>query len=81
LTTSRQFADSEGEFSGWKDHPEPCSRPLLLERPNEGEPLQVRPVCGGKVKYREWESSDGAYTDYQYFCENGHRWWVDGIDS
>ncbi len=36
------------------------------------------------VYYREWESSDGAYEDYQYRCrtpECKHSWWVDGIDS
>jgi len=38
--------------------------------------------CGGHVKYRVWESSDGAYEDYKYRCDDcGHSWWVDGIDS
>jgi len=39
--------------------------------------------CGSmKVKYREWDSNCGAFTDYQYKCQRcGHVWWVDGIDA
>jgi hypothetical protein len=40
--------------------------------------------CGGTVKRREWDSSCGGYTDYNYRCQNpacGKSWWVDGIDS
>ena len=34
------------------------------------------------VKEREWDSSCGGWTDYQYKCADcGHSWWVDGIDS
>lgn len=73
MTTSRQFADSEGDFKGWQDHPEPCKL-VSIDGGADG-------VCGCKVKYRSWESSDGAYEDYQYRCENGHVWWIDGIDS
>lgn len=29
-----------------------------------------------------WESSDGAYEDYEYHCTAcGHRWWVEGADA
>ena len=40
------------------------------------------PKCRKKaVKYREYESSDGAYEDYQYKCQLcGYTWWVDGPD-
>lgn len=67
MTTNRTYADDEGEFAGW-------SAP---------EPRQC-PGCKAEVpvRYRSWESSDGAYEDYQYRCEPaGHVWWVDGIDS
>lgn len=70
VTTSRKFDDSEGTFGGWQDHPEPCER-----RDEDGAP------CGARVRYRVWESSDGAYEDYQYRCEAGHIRWIDGIDS
>ena len=34
------------------------------------------------VRYRVWESSDGAYEDEKYECENcGHIWWVEGPDA
>lgn len=78
MTTSRQFADSEGNFGEWHDHPEPCARKVPFATPTGGS-TQV--TCGAAVKYREWDSSDGAYTDYQYRCESGHTWWIDGIDS
>lgn len=43
------------------------------------------PKCGAKsVRVRVWESSDGAYEDYQYKCFGltcSHTWWIDGIDS
>lgn len=93
MTTSRQFSDSEGDFGEWKDHPAPCGRMILAPPHEDFTPrvedadkpipadLNVKRVCGAKVQYREWESSDGAYTDYQYRCEGGHKWWIDGIDS
>lgn len=74
MTTNRQLSDSEGEFGGWRDHSHPCNRTVVI---GHGE----NAACGAKVRYRCWESSDGAYEDYQYRCENGHTWWVDGIDS
>lgn len=39
--------------------------------------------CGSQdVEYREWDSSCGGYTDYNYRCLYcGYSWWVDGIDS
>lgn len=36
------------------------------------------------VLCRKWESSDGAYEDWQYMCQNptcGHNQWVEGVDS
>ena len=42
------------------------------------------PKCGidNKVKYRTWESSDGAHEDTQYNCDScGKNWWVEGSDS
>lgn len=88
MTTARQFADHEGDFAVWTDHPQVCNR---LVRIGTTEPtvtahkLQddgtVSKLCGAPVKIREWDSHDGAYTDYQYRCANGHTWWIDGIDS
>ena len=39
--------------------------------------------CGKtNVRCQLWESSDGAYEDEKYTCQDcGHVWWVDGIDS
>lgn len=39
--------------------------------------------CGkSNVRVRLWESSDGAFEDYQYKCDDcDETWWVDGIDS
>jgi len=39
------------------------------------------PTCDAESVYRAWESHDGSYEDYQYRCENGHIWWIDGIDA
>lgn len=88
MTTARQYADSEGDFREWKDHPSPCERKVEI---GTTEPVmsvntlrdegRVFMKCGAKVQYRSWESSDGAYEDYQYRCDNGHTWWIDGIDS
>jgi hypothetical protein len=88
MTTSRQFADSEGEFAPWKDHPDTCKRMIDI---GVTEPVMtvhmlrdeghVQMVCGAAVQYRSWESSDGAYEDYQFRCARGHMWWIDGIDS
>jgi hypothetical protein len=65
MTTARTFNDSEGDFSEWKMTDEHCQRK----------------DCDERVEYREWDSEDGAYTDYQYRCAVGHTWWIDGIDS
>ena len=88
MTTSRQFADSEGDFADWKTHPEPCRKMVHV---GTTEPVmtahllrdegQVFITCGAPVQYRLWESSDGAYEDHQYRCANGHTWWIDGPDS
>lgn len=76
MTTSRQFADSEGDFRGWQDHPQACNRLV----PSESTP-GTRRLCGAKVQVRQWDSHDGAYEDFQYRCANGHTWWIDGIDA
>jgi PHP family Zn ribbon phosphoesterase len=96
MTTSRQYADSEGDFAEWKDHPQACNRLMTTcskcakpQRDREQEHPGICEcggyltdgVCGAPVKVRVWESSDGGYEDYQYRCEAGHTWWIDGIDS
>lgn len=70
MTTNRQYDDHEGEFRSWQDSSQKCRKTKA-----DGTP------CDAKVEYRLWESSDGAYEDWQYRCEAGHTWWVDGIDS
>lgn len=66
MTHTRQLADHEGEFKGFN----PCTG------------TKCRKCESEKVSYRVWESSDGAYEDYNYKCRDcGHSWWVDGIDS
>jgi hypothetical protein len=36
----------------------------------------------GFIRYRIWESFDGAYEDHQYECKNCDSvFWIDGIDS
>jgi hypothetical protein len=41
------------------------------------------PHCGAHtVRYRLWESSDGAYDDYNYECTTCKQtWWIDGPDA
>ncbi len=73
MTTSRQFADSEGAFGLWQVHPRPC--PQSSDGRPDGQP------CGASVNARRWESSDGAYEDWQYRCAQGHTWWIDGDDG
>jgi hypothetical protein len=65
MTTDRQFADSEGDFKEWYPTERHCHWP----------------DCEEPVRFREWESFDGAYVDVQYRCAAGHVSWVDGIDS
>jgi hypothetical protein len=87
----REYGDSEGDFGEWQDHPEPCSRLVSLF---DGKPISrivieaaalrgkdVARRCGAKVRYRVWESHCGSYEDYQYRCDNGHTWWLDGRDA
>lgn len=32
--------------------------------------------------FKEWDSSCGGYTDYQYECRNcGHKWWAESPDA
>lgn len=76
MTHTRQYADSDGDFSAWKVSSEPCR--TLVPSDSTGGVLRE---CGGLVQYRCWESSDGAFEDYQYRCAHGHTWWIDGIDS
>lgn len=40
--------------------------------------------CGTRegLQHRQWDSSDGAFTDDNYRCTKcGNNWWVDGPDS
>jgi hypothetical protein len=68
----RQYSDLEGDFTAWTAVPEPCPKIVVVS----GLP------CGHPVELREWDSHDGAYTDYQFRCVGGgHRWWVEGSDS
>jgi hypothetical protein len=72
MTHMRAMRDDEGRFGDWRPEPAPC--PQLV--PISGLP------CGHPVESREWDSNDGAYTDYQFRClGGGHLWWVDGIDA
>jgi DNA-directed RNA polymerase subunit M/transcription elongation factor TFIIS len=67
---SGPMADSEGEFSDWK--------PTKAENPA----FKCRECSSDDVHYRAWDSSDGAYEDYQYHCHGcGRRWWVEGDDG
>lgn len=84
MTTSRQFADSEGDFKDWKDHPVSCQRPVKDACGQTFPGMKEGHVpCGAKVRYRTWESSCGGYEDHQYRCAGDpqHTWWIDGIDS
>jgi hypothetical protein len=66
VTHTRPFNDDEGDFGDWRESARPCGTP----------------ACPGPLRYRIWESHDGAYDDYQFRCETcGRTWWVDGIDS
>lgn len=76
MTHTRQHDDTEGDFGEWKEHPQRCNRIVVSESTGGAQR-----ECGAIVRVREWESHDGAYTDYQYRCANGHSWWIDGIDS
>lgn len=88
MTHTRTMQDSDGTFETWRDHPDPCNRMVETGerqyRNVDGAKVDDGPErkpCGAKVEVRCWESSDGAYEDYQYRCANGHTWWIDGIDS
>jgi ssDNA-binding Zn-finger/Zn-ribbon topoisomerase 1 len=42
------------------------------------------PNCGTRVglRFRDWESDDGAYTDRCYDCtECKYVWWIEGPDA
>ena len=57
---------NDGKFLKWKD----C------------QTTKCRKCKSQNVKYREWDSSFGGYTDYNYHCQDcGHSWWIDGPDS
>ncbi len=63
------MADTDGDFAKWK--------PVT-----EGYHATC-PKCGQKaMRSREWESSDGAYDDTQYRCDNcGRGYWTEGPDA
>lgn len=84
MTHTRQYADSEGDFGLWQSSERKCHKLVPQGELPVNQPLtDPRPmvVCGADVLYRAWESSDGSYEDYQYRCENGHVFWIDGIDA
>jgi hypothetical protein len=36
----------------------------------------------GGVEFREWESDDRKYLDFQYRCDKcSFEWWIDGLDE
>ena len=44
--------------------------------------LEPCPQCGGPVRLRHWESTDGAYEDEKLTCTQcGKSWWVEGPDA
>ena len=73
MTHTRQMGDHEGVFTSYLESTRRCV--FSVDGRPDGQP------CDAAVKVRKWESSDGAYEDYQYRCAAGHTWWVDGIDS
>lgn len=43
---------------------------------------KCRKCASAQVNKREWDSSCGGWTDYQYTCPAcGFMWWEEGIDS
>jgi hypothetical protein len=88
MTHMRQMADSEGDFGGWTDDPTPCrqmvpvgtSEPVMSTSHLRDEGT-VYLACGAAVQWRKWESSDGAYEDYQFKCSKGHVWWIESADA
>ena len=67
MTDAKQYNDSDGDFSGWIElKEETCYKCKKI----------------GGMKYKEWDSSCGGYTDYKYHCDICNEgWWVDGPDS
>ena len=66
MTHAAPMPDSAGKFGEWKPTGKRC--------PQDG--------CVGFLFEREWDSSCGGYTDYQYQCNTcPHKFWVDGPDS
>lgn len=62
----KQYTDSEGDFDRWVKSERPCR------------------YCGLSCGHfwRTWDSSDGAFTDWNHECHNcGKAWWIEGIDS
>ena len=72
---SRPMRDDEGTFDEW--------RPARAVLPGGAEGPWPCSRCGGtRVRYRTWESRDGAYEDVQYECPDCPRtWWVEGDDG
>ena len=53
-------------------------KPTKFEAPE----FRCRACQSDRVYYREWESDDGGYTDWQYECRSCERiWWVEGSDG
>ena len=51
--------------------------------PETSNPRFGCPECRSReVSFREWESSDGAHDDTQYWCATcTNSWWVEGADA
>lgn len=44
--------------------------------------IHCRKCSAPNVTRRVWESSDGAYEDYEYSCPDcEHVWWIEGPDA
>jgi hypothetical protein len=65
MTHTRQMADDEGDFSGWRDSQTPC-------RHCHSPHVQVRVWESHDGGYEDYQ-----YT----CAECQRVWWVDGIDS
>lgn len=52
-------------------------KPTAPENPN----FRCRKCGSNNIRYAIWESSDGAYEDKHYHCDEcGNDWWVESSD-
>ena len=65
--SSRKYKDSEGKFRDWHDAPN-----------HDGNGCCPTP----KIRFRHWDSNDGAYVDTFVECQScGNTYWIDGDDG